>query len=110
MNKIFWHVSRLTDRRIRGRNIQLYRVEVAMNHHYIDYMIKQQQQMEREDCERRRMLKAAGFGNSGVIHRVVKKLNRALGKLSAHLELGKQAHLFPLSVVDLVKQRKGEEI
>ena len=45
-----------------------------MNYYYIDYMIKQRQLMEIEACERRRLLKAAGYADSGLLNRVLKKL------------------------------------
>lgn len=41
-----------------------------MKYHYIHYMIKEQQREELEACERRRMLKSAGYHHEGLIHKI----------------------------------------
>lgn len=40
-----------------------------MNYHYIDYMIKERQREELEECERRRLLKSAGYDQEGLIQK-----------------------------------------
>ena len=39
----------------------------TMNHNYIDYMIKERREEEIADCERRRLLKAAGYSPAGPV-------------------------------------------
>ena len=104
------NVSKNTAHQNNPLKIQFYRVEAVMNHLYMDYMIKQRQQMEIEDCRRRRLLKTAGLLNPGLIHRIVKKLCRPLGRVIARLELRKKDAPIRLSVIHLAKPRKGEEI
>ena len=80
-----------------------------MNHHYIEYMVKQRQQRVLEECERRRMLHSAGYDHSGALSMGVRRLIGVLQRLrwpglrSAGLPLR-------LSVVHSLATRKGEKL
>ena len=41
-----------------------------MNHHYIEFMIKERQKEEREECERRRLLRDADLSNAGLVRKI----------------------------------------
>lgn len=78
-----------------------------MNHHCIDYMIKQRQLNEIEDSERRRMLKAAGYNNRGLMHRVVKILIGTVLRVKGRLRSRKQNVFVRLAAVNLIAHKKG---
>ncbi|MGI9536878.1 MAG: hypothetical protein ACR2PB_07395 [Desulfocapsaceae bacterium] len=81
-----------------------------MNHHYIDYMIRQRQLEEIEDCERRRMLRAGGYDNNVMIHRIASKLNGLVsGVIGFH---GKRRRILPIgfALINSVVPKRGEEV
>lgn len=78
-----------------------------MNHHYIDYMIKQQQLYEIEDSERRRMLKAAGYDTSGLMYRVVKMLIGTVRGVKGRLGLRTQNVPIRLTTVNSIVHKIG---
>jgi hypothetical protein len=78
-----------------------------MNHHYIDYMIKQQQRDEIEDSERRRMVKAAGYDHPGLMYRVVKMLIETVRGVKSRLGLRKQNVLIRLAAGNQIVKKKG---
>ena len=78
-----------------------------MNYHYIDYMIKERQRDEIDACERRRLLKSAGYSQKGLSH----WLGTIFGTIGQHL---KELRLVPpkrlhtcVSMVQSVVQTKG---
>jgi hypothetical protein len=59
-----------------------------MNYFYIDYMIQERRREELEACERRRLLKSAGYSRKG--------LRRSVGDLlSSALQSLKQLRMVP---------------
>ena len=78
-----------------------------MNHHYIDYMIKQRQLHEIEDSERRRMLKAAGCDTPGLMYRVVKMLIGTVRGVKGRLRLRTQNVPIRLTTVNSIVHKRG---
>ena len=92
---------------IDGYQLKNLRRRSTMNYHYIDYMIKERQRNEIEECERRRMLKSAGYSQKVLSH----WLDTIFSKIVQHL---KELRLTPskrlptcVSTVQSVVQIKG---
>ena len=52
-----------------------------MNHHYIDYMIRERRREELEECERRRLLMSARSSKAGLIRRAGTAFSAAIQRL-----------------------------
>ncbi len=52
-----------------------------MNYHYIDCMIKERQREELEACERRRMLRSAGYHQETLIRKIGSGIVNAVRRL-----------------------------
>ena len=52
-----------------------------MNYHYIDYMIRERQREELKVCERRRLLKSAGYSETGLFHWINNVVSKAVQRM-----------------------------
>ena len=58
-----------------------------MNHHYIEYMIREQRREEIEACNRLRMLKHAGHLDTGFVMRLRIVVSRGIKMWKEHIVL-----------------------
>lgn len=56
-----------------------------MNHHYIEYMIRERRREEIEACDRQRMLKYAGYRNAGFLQQLNLAVIRKIKLWKEHL-------------------------
>lgn len=80
-----------------------------MNYHYIDYMVKERQREVLEECERRRMLLAAGYDDPGIVVTVAHQLTRLFSSVAARFGWGKRDVLIPTPVIRSVACKTGEQ-
>ena len=82
----------------------------TMNHNYIDYMIKERREEEIAECERRRLLKAAGYSPAGPVQWAVNALNSLIMLIRVRADRRRSLHLRAcVSMVNSITQPKGDD-
>ena len=80
----------------------------TMNHNYIDYMIKERREEEIAECERRRLLKAAGYSPAGPVQWAVRGFNSLIELIRVRACKRRSLHLRAcMSTVNSITQPKG---
>ena len=57
-----------------------------MNHYYIEFMIKERRRDEREECERRRLLKPVGHSHPGPMQKAGNIFVGMVRRIREHIE------------------------
>ena len=79
-----------------------------MNYHYFEFMIKEQRRDEREDCERRRLLKTAGHSIAEPVQKAARDLDGIMRWLKEKRVLRNKWLDTFLSITERGAQPKGE--
>ena len=81
-----------------------------MNHNYIDYMIKERREEEIADCERRRLLKAAGYSPAGPVQWAVSGFNSLIELIRVRVCKRRSPHLRAcMSMVNSITHSEGDD-